>query len=794
MILLMASFSLMAIPVNAQTSEMQIDTTAYLSISPGTVGLGQSVLINIWIVPATHVARHLSGYTVTFTKPDGQQDVIGPMSSFPGDATAWFSYAPDQVGTWKVKFTFPGDHLPALNVSATMFSAGGTLAPAYYKPSETAEQTLIVQQEQVASWPASPLPTDYWTRPVSSENREWAEILGNYPYNGYNPNPPENTNAFASNYGFTPYVQGPVTSHIVWKRQGALGGILGGDYGIQSIGSGEGTYAGTPRIIFLGRCYQAIQDAGGADVLQCYDLRTGELYWEISNPIPGSQSFFGYAPGQLTGITLSRGMEVVSGATHSAVGQSSALISVGSSLVKINPWNGAITLNTTGMAGTFYMDPYVLSVQTINATAGNYRLINWTTAGSSTNFTSRIMSNISWPFSSLGTCDFESNIAVSASPITPTELGSWYGSTIAAASLTSGKLLWNVTSTDTIYSAGTGVADHGKFAVCMMNRIWDCFDLQTGKQLWTSEKASYPWGWAWGYTVNSAYGLIYGLSYAGVYAYDWNTGKIAWNFAAPNVPFETPYNGSSFMSTAVIADGKMYVGNGEHSPTNPLARGWKLWCLNATTGKEIWNITGGATAGAIADGYLTADDRYDGYMYVYGKGPSTTTISAPQTVITQGQSVVLTGTVLDQSPAQQGKACVSDDSMTAYMEYLHMQKPLPMSMALKGVDVSLDAIDPNGNSVHIGDATSDVSGTYSFLWTPDIAGKYTIVATFAGTNSYGSSWAETAVGVVQKPASSPTPSQSVASQAPIELYFALSTIAIIIAIAIVGLLMLRKRP
>ena len=202
---------------------------------------------------------------------------------------------------------------------------------------------------------------------------------------------------------------------------------------------------------------------------------------------------------------------------------------------------------------------------------------------------------------------------------------------------------------------------------------------------------------------------------------------------------------------------------------------------------------GGGAVGAMADGYLTFDDRYDGYMYVYGRGQSATTISAPQTAITKGQSIVLTGTVLDQSPAQPGKACVSKDSMATYMEYLHMQKPIPAGGTVTGVPVSLDAVDPNGNNIHIAAVTSDMSGTFSYLWTPDISGKFTVTATFMGDDSYGSSFAETAVGVVNAPESTPTATQAPITMPPFEVYFAASTIAIIITIIVVGLLF-RKRP
>jgi hypothetical protein len=178
-------------------------------------------------------------------------------------------------------------------------------------------------------------------------------------------------------------------------------------------------------------------------------------------------------------------------------------------------------------------------------------------------------------------------------------------------------------------------------------------------------------------------------------------------------------------------------------------------------------------------------------MYVFGKGKSQTTIEAPLTAITKGQSIVVKGTVMDRSPAQPNTPCVSKESMSVWMEHLHMQNPVPANVT--GVPVSIDAVDPNGNYVHIATVTSDVSGTYSYMWTPDLAGKYTVTATFMGDDSYGSSWAETAVGVTEAPQATVTPTATPVVQTPTELYFAGSTIAIIIAIA-VAIVILRKRP
>jgi hypothetical protein len=155
----------------------------------------------------------------------------------------------------------------------------------------------------------------------------------------------------------------------------------------------------------------------------------------------------------------------------------------------------------------------------------------------------------------------------------------------------------------------------------------------------------------------------------------------------------------------------------------------------------------------------------------------------------QGESLVIEGTVLDQSAGQPDTPCMSDGDMSAWMEYLHMQKPAPMNA--KGVDVSLDVVDANGNFRNIGTTTSDMSGVYSLVWKPDIPGKYTVIATFAGSESYGSSFAQTSFYVEEAPQPTPPPEQTPAP--PTETYIAGSTIAIIAAIAVVAFLILRKK-
>jgi hypothetical protein len=127
------------------------------------------------------------------------------------------------------------------------------------------------------------------------------------------------------------------------------------------------------------------------------------------------------------------------------------------------------------------------------------------------------------------------------------------------------------------------------------------------------------------------------------------------------------------------------------------------------------------------------------------------------------------------------------------MEYLYQQQPKPTNAT--GVPVQIFVVDANGNYRSIGTTTSDATGFYSLQWKPDISGKYTVYAMFAGTESYWPSQATTAFAVDEPAATvipAPTPAPSMA-----DLYFMPMSIAIIIAIAIVGIamiLLMRKKP
>jgi hypothetical protein len=132
---------------------------AYISFRPNPIGIGQPLLVNVWLQPPIHVARYFKdAFLITLTKPDGTVDKVGPLSSYYGDGTAWFEYDPDQTGNWTIKFDFLGAYFPPGNyTSEAAFTINQTLnAPLgiYYQPSSDGPYQFTVQDQLAGSWPA----------------------------------------------------------------------------------------------------------------------------------------------------------------------------------------------------------------------------------------------------------------------------------------------------------------------------------------------------------------------------------------------------------------------------------------------------------------------------------------------------------------------------------------------------------------------------------------------------------------------------------------------------------------
>jgi hypothetical protein len=329
------------------------------------------------------------------------------------------------------------------------------------------------------------------------------------------------------------------------------------------------------------------------------------------------------------------------------------------------------------------------------------------------------------------------------------------------------------------------------------------YSTTTGQKLWgpvSTANEEVPWGY-YVTAAMSAYGNLYSCDFGGfMHCFDLKTGDLKWTFWTGSSGLDTPYGVYNIVNFQAIADGKLYA-NGGHLYSPPLYHGGRVYCINATSGDLIWSMPDFAitnmAACAIADGYFVLPNAYDNRLYCYGKGQSATTVAASPKVSVHGSSVLVEGTVTDQSPGQTclgipaaGTPAIADESMSQWMEYLYMQQEKPTNAT--GVEVVLTVVDPNTNCYDVGRTTSDASGMFKLAFTPEVPGEYTIIATFEGSESYYSSFAETAINVEEalQPTPPPTP-----TPAPMTDTYVLGTgIAIIIAIVIgFALLLLRKR-
>jgi outer membrane protein assembly factor BamB len=361
----------------------------------------------------------------------------------------------------------------------------------------------------------------------------------------------------------------------------------------------------------------------------------------------------------------------------------------------------------------------------------------------------------------------------------------------------------------------SAISSNGKDGVLTLwskeERKYYGFSTDSGNYLWSTDDSEYYLQIYVATTSAIVDDKLYSSGASGVlYCYDIKTGDKLWEYHVTDTYSEILWANDWWCKILFISDGKIYLGHEEHSPIDPRPRGAPFTCLNATTGDLIWRIDGafrqthwGGHA-VIGDSIIATQDTYDQRVYAIGKGPSATTLTASPKITVHGSSVIVEGTVTDISPGTEdyaltarfpnGVPAVADDSMSDWMLYLYKQFPRPTNAT--GVEVTLDAIDPNNNFVHIGTATSDSSGTFSFMWEPEVPGKYTVIATFAGSEAYYASYAQTAIGVEEAPEATPGPTPTPPSVA--EQYFIPATVGMVVAIVAVGailaLLMLRKRP
>jgi hypothetical protein len=876
MVLIMA-FSLGVMP-NANAAGTK-QTYPVIGATPNPVGVGQDTLILIGITDPTISALYgWTGLTVTVKKPNGDTETLdNGGEGYTTDSTGLtgFVYTPSTVGNYTLQLHFPEQVVP---VSFVGMFGGGIPKDTTMLASDSIIITLVVQEEHTPTQPGYPLPTEYWTRPVDDQLREWSSIDGNWLQT------PPNFLAFGNELA-------PDSAHILWTTPLTSGGQVGGtldpsqeiltqisqsdqsgqvgyDPGDAYEGKFGSLFGGGMPIVMGGKLYY--QKYASADPYKetiCVDLHTGEQLWSRVLGANTSLSF-----GQLFYWQTYDFYGVYDYLWVSSGGFSFFGPPPPATWTAYDPFTGDWVYTLTGVpSGTTIYGPHgELLILSLDTTRGVLSI--WNSSNIPALYASKQVGSMGFgQWEPMGktvnatgpagtTIDLGSGVVPYDSPLTPTGYNgyTWNVSNTALIGLPGsvrmavaedkmvgtlanttdvinwaidlrpghqGNLLYKVdwkapndwlAGNQTISTGACSFIDKLMTVNAKESRLRYGFSTEDGTYKWVISEPIAMLGHLTGGPSGENGYIAYGMLFCGtmsgvVQAYNVSDGKLAWSYDVRDPYMQALWSNNWPVGHLIAADGKIYFANLEHSANQPLPRGGPFVCLNATTGEVIWRANGlfrqtvwGGRA-VIGDSIIATMDTYDQRVYAIGKGPSAATVTAPNVGVSAGSIALITGALTDVSPGTEeyalrarfpsGVPVVSDESMSDWMLYVYKQFPRPSNAT--GVEVSIDAIDPNNNFVHLGSTTSDASGTFGLAWeTPDVPGKYTIIATFAGSGSFYGSSAETYAYVSEASSATPAPTPTPASMA--DLYFVPATIGTIIAIVVVGallaMLLLRKRP
>ena len=831
---------IMTLPAKGQAAPTQ-KSYAIIDAIPNPVGVGQQTLLKYGVLqPLGSANEGWTGITITIVKPDSTTTTLGPLVT-DSTGSSFVPFTPDQVGTYKLTTNFPQQVVPS-----TFFDLqrGSLIFAGTVELAATAEVDLVVQQSPITYLPAAALPTEYWSRPIDPQLREWYTISGNWVSR------PPNDIALYNDYA-------PETAHVLWAKDIATGGMSGGLLGPGQVPAAdvsgdayEGKFVSSVIIdgVLYYNSWAGVYSAPASTPtgIVAVDLHTGETLWTKQNAVLSFGQVFYFnsynvdgtynylwdtstTPGTwmaydpFNGNILYNMTNVPSG--YQYYGPS------GEILILVTDWtNGWMALwNSTacGQQGqSFYganQPDYgswgrIVGMRTLNASVRE--AYSWNvTIPKGLQPTSSFLGDIALKIYTdrLVGMQFNQTQVRTYALNWPASINTTQAATFIYDKVWAAPSEWLAGDNTIEYTGATDYLTNGVMAIWSKElRQHYGFSVESGNYLWTTASENYADAYGWGnveHTWYFAYGKLYSVGVGGtLYAYDLATGKTAWTYNLTGRPTGEPITGNYWWGwITVIADGKIYLGTVEHSAENPLPRGAPQVCINATDGSEIWRVNGmfrdtrWGGNGVMADSIIATMDTYDQRVYAIGKGPSQTTVSIQDDTVSLGDSVLFKGTVTDTSPGTNtdaiklrfpnGVPAVADASQSDWMLYVYKQFSPPSNAT--GVPVAINVLDSNGNFRTIGTTTSDSNGFYTLTWTPDITGNYTAYATFGGSNAYYGSFGETAFAVAGAHATAaPTaaPPSGFATSTDLLLYMAVGVIAIIIAIAIATVLILRKRP
>ncbi len=836
-IVVIASMVLTMFALPNAFAQSTIKSYPLMSVIPNPCGINQQVLINYGAINYLNSENDGWNVTISITKPDGTTQTITPPKTW-STGNAGISYVPDQLGTWYFQTIFPQQWYNQSASNRVLYSAG-----------QSDKIAVVVQQNPPPNYPWQPLPSEYWTRTADSQLQDWYTIMGSWliptptnlnnlwaPYNqgpdtahvlwsqpigdmsggiaggdtgkvGY-----ETGDAYEGKWSGSVIIAGKLyynkfisgnpqqevvavdlhTGKTLWDKPLTSGNVTN-----LRIGFGQTIFwwSRNNRAAFSYLvCTTTAGGTGTGTTWIYFDTMTGNPQFNITN-VPSGTRYYG-PNGEVLLYTLTN------------YGTSS------SPNWYLTQWNSSwvVTRGKTGMSESWGSQVLGNTYNGSGVVSGSSNL-----RGYDRNISVSALNQVPNPLPTTSISRVWVGDKIMGTRINTTEVDLW---AISLNPSNMGTLLYNTRWAAPAewyqgnLSAGTGMqsgfcswSQEDQAAVIWIkeNRIHYGFNMSTGQNIWTTtvtQNFEDAWDDSPTYTHIIDYHELISASCGGtVYAYDISTGKLKWTYNATD-PYHESYISNNWWAVpvCVTGDGKIYIGTMEHSAQEPKPRGGPFYCLNVTDGSLIWRIDGAfrqtrwGGRGIIGDSIIATMDTYDQSVYGVGKGPTAMTVTAPDVAAPFGTPIVVKGTVMDVSPGTtqdnviyrfpNGVPAVSDGNMSEWMLYVYKQFQQPSNIL--GVPVSIDAMDKNNNYIHIGDTTTDASGSFSFMFTPTDSGKYTVYATFAGSGAYYGSYAQTALGVQEKPAPVVVEPEPVSI---VEQYFVPAVAGIIVAIIIVGIVL-----
>ncbi len=283
LLILSMSASMILIPTaSAHDPPWTIPTFAHIYVATDPIGIGQKATIYLFLTPTYADTRidndyRFHNYKLIITAPDGKVTEQNFPTVIDTTSNQGTTFVPDQVGTYTLKFEFPGQKVDDYSHSPTSQYRNDTYM------ASSASTTLTVQEEPRSEVPYPPLPAEYWTRPIFGENVMWYMITSNWLGNGapgYGASTGPNVRVFSGDS------MGSLTSHVMWTRSiGQPGGVAGGNnFEIPGSTWFEGTAYSqryTNPIIVAGMIIyrEPFESTGTAGDTVCISLYTGEEIW-----------------------------------------------------------------------------------------------------------------------------------------------------------------------------------------------------------------------------------------------------------------------------------------------------------------------------------------------------------------------------------------------------------------------------------------------------------------------------------------------------------------------------------